>query len=74
MINIAISAGSFSIISSAILNIILTGSNPSANQQRTLLQNIPERFFVNGIGLTCDEFSVAIFIEGGTGAQSICAF
>ena len=34
--------------------------------------NIPGRFFADGIGLSCDEFPPATFIEGGTDARTIC--
>ena len=50
-----------------------TGPNPPPNQPRESLNSIPGRFFAAGIGMTCDEYPPAVFIEGGTNAKTICA-
>lgn len=71
--DIATSASSFSSISQTASAIILAGKNPPQNQPRVSLPSIPGRFFADGVGLTCDEFPAATFIEGGSGAQKICA-
>ena len=71
--DIASSAGPFNPISPAPSAIILAGKNPPQNQPRVSLPSIPGRFFADGVGLTCDEFPAATFIEGGSGAQKICA-
>lgn len=52
---------------------IKAGSDPKSNGQRNPLSSIPGRFFADGIGLTCDEFPAATFIQGGDGAETICA-
>lgn len=71
--DIAASAGPFATISPSDEQIIKAGSNPNSNGQRTPLPSVPGRFFADGVGLTCDEFPAATFIEGGDGAQAICA-
>lgn len=67
-------------LSQANRNIILAGTNPSIDkntgqlQPRVPLQSVPGRFYgVNGVAFSCDEFPPATFIEGGTGAKTICA-
>lgn len=71
--DIATSAGPFATISPSDAQIIQAGSNPSSGSQRSPLASVPGRFFADGIGLTCDEFPAATFIEGGDGAQAMCA-
>ena len=51
----------------------VTGPNPPAGQNRQPTNSIPGRFFAFGIGMTCDEFPAAPFIEGGANANTICA-
>lgn len=71
--DIATSASAFNPIPAAASNIIVAGTNPRAGDPRQSLPSIPGRFFADGVGLTCDEFPAATFIEGGSGAQKICA-
>lgn len=71
--DIATSAGPFATISPSDAQIIQAGLNPNSNGQRSPLPSIPGRFFADGVGLTCDQFPAAKFIQGGDGAQAICA-
>ena len=62
-----------SAIAPAASPIILAGANPKTGGTRTPVNAISGRFFQDGVGLTCDEFPAATFIEGGSGAETICA-
>ena len=72
--DIAISTlnNAISAIAPAASIIILAGANPKSGGIRTPVNKIPGRFFQDGVGLTCDEFPAATFIEGGSGAETIC--
>lgn len=47
-------AGTFPSISPAAVDIIKAGSNPKAGASRVPLDNVPGRFFAQGVGFTCD--------------------
>ena len=71
--DIATSTVTVSTIDAANTAILTAGANPPQGQQRVPDNAIPGRFFGQGVGLTCDEFPAATFIEGGDGAKTICA-
>ncbi|KAF6232734.1 hypothetical protein HO173_008948 [Letharia columbiana] len=71
--DIATSAGPFANIPPTAAAIIMAGPNPPSGGNRQPLNSIPGRFFAFGIGMTCDEFPAAPFIEGGANAETICA-
>ena len=66
-------------IDQASLQTILAGPNPGVLPNtnnaaaRVALATIPGRFFAQGVGFSCDEFPAATFINGGSGAKTICA-
>lgn len=71
--DIAASTVNVNPIGAAETGIMKAGPNPKQGQQRVPSNSIPGRFFGQGVALTCDEFPAATFIEGGEGADTICA-
>ena len=53
--------------------VIMAGTNPTSNNVRRSLSNIPGRFYKEGVAFTCDEFPPSVFIDGGSNANTICA-
>ena len=58
--------------STANWTVIMAGTNPTSNNVRNSLSNIPGRFYKEGVEFTCDELPPAMFIDGGSNANTVC--